>query len=57
MLRFGKSLVRVLLGAPLALAIPRLRAPWRVQRALVAWHLRGCPRGAGLAPPLAGGGA
>ena len=51
MLRFGKSLVRVLLGAPLALAVPRLRAPWRVQRALVAWHLRGCPHGAGLAPP------
>ena len=57
MLRFGKSLVRVLVGAPLALASPRRRERWVVQRALLAWHLRGCPRGAGLAPPLAGGGA
>jgi GT2 family glycosyltransferase len=55
MLRFGKSLVRVLLGAPLALASPRLRARWRVQRAVLAWHLRGCPAGVGLARLSSGG--
>jgi GT2 family glycosyltransferase len=48
MLRFAKSLARVLVGAPLALASRRLRARWRAERDLLGWHLRGCPAGAGL---------
>jgi GT2 family glycosyltransferase len=56
MLRFAKSLLRVVAGAPLALAAPRLRPRWRAQREILAWHLRGCPAGAGLAR-LGGGGA
>jgi hypothetical protein len=47
-LRFAKSLARVVGGAPLALAVPKLRSRWRVQRDVLAWHLRGCPSGAGL---------
>jgi GT2 family glycosyltransferase len=49
MLRFAKSLVRVAAGAPLALASPRRRPRWRVQRDVLAWHLRGCPADVGLA--------
>jgi hypothetical protein len=48
-LRFAKSLGRVVAGAPLALASRRLRARWRVEREVLAWRLRGCPAAAGLA--------
>ncbi len=48
-LRFAKSLARVVCGAPLALASPGRRPRWRVHRDVLAWHLRGCPPGAGLA--------
>lgn len=48
MLRFAKSLARVLAGAPLALVRSGGRPRWRVQRDLLIWHLRGCPSGAGL---------
>jgi len=48
MLRFAKSLARVVAGAPLALASPRLRPRWRVHRDVLAWHLRGCPSDVGL---------
>ncbi len=49
MLRFTKSLARVLAGAPFALASPRRRSRWRVHRDVLFWHLRGCPAGVGLA--------
>lgn len=49
MLRFAKSLARVVLGAPLALASRARRARWSVHRDVLAWHLRGCPRAVGLA--------
>lgn len=49
MLRFAKSLARVVAGAPLALASRSRRARWRVHRDVFAWHLRGCPAGVGLA--------
>jgi hypothetical protein len=49
MLRFTKSLARVLAGAPLALASRSVRSRWRVHRDVLVWHLRGCPAGVGLA--------
>ena len=49
MLRFTKSLARVLAGAPLALASRSGRSRWRVHRDVLVWHLRGCPAGVGLA--------
>jgi GT2 family glycosyltransferase len=49
MLRFAKTLARVVCGAPLSLVSSRLRSRWRVERDVLAWHLRGCPAGAGLA--------
>ena len=51
MLRFTKSLARVLAGAPLALASRSVRSRWRVHRDVLVWHLRGCPAGVGLAAP------
>ncbi len=56
MLRFAKSLARVVGGAPLALVRPELRPRWRVHRDVLAWHLRGCPSGVGLAGLRAGEG-
>ena len=47
-LRFAKATLRVLAGAPLAALSARRRLRWRSQRALLAWHLRDCPAGAGL---------
>jgi len=49
MLRLAKSLARVIAGAPLALGSRTLRSRWRVHRDVLAWHLRGCPAGVGLA--------
>ena len=47
--RFSKALFYVVTQAPLALWGGRGRARWRVHRAVLAWHLRGCPRTVGLA--------
>jgi hypothetical protein len=49
MTRFAKSWLRVLAGAPLALASRSARARWRVHRDVLWWHLHGCPSGVGLA--------
>jgi GT2 family glycosyltransferase len=51
MLRFTKSLARVVAGAPLALASPKGRSRWQVHRDVLLWHLRGCPVAVGLAAP------
>jgi GT2 family glycosyltransferase len=47
-IRAAKAGLRTLAGAPLALLLPRRRARWQSQRALLTWHLRGCPASAGL---------
>ena len=48
MLRFTKSLARVLAGAPLALASRCGRTRWRVHRDVFVWHPCRCPTGVGL---------
>lgn len=47
-LRLTKAVLRVAGGAPLAALSPRRRARWRSHRAVLGWHLRGCPADAGL---------
>ena len=47
--RLLKSLFYVVSQAPWALAGGRGRDRWRVHRAVLGWHLRGCPSAAGLA--------
>jgi len=48
-LRLLKSLFYVALLAPAAVFGDRGLARWKVHRAVLAWHLRGCPRAAGFA--------
>lgn len=50
MQRVVKGAVGVVLGAPLACFSERQRRRWRERAGLLAWHLRGCPEGEGLAP-------
>ncbi len=48
-LRFAKALLYTLALAPLALVSRDGRERWTSGAAVLAWHLRGCPAGAGLA--------
>jgi hypothetical protein len=54
-LRFVKTLLHLVVMAPVALFSPRARSRWGQRAQVLAWHLKGCPRGAGLArtPPPA----
>ena len=47
-LRLAKLVLALAALAPLALVLPRERARWRERAAILAWHLRGCPRSWGL---------
>lgn len=49
MLRTLKALFYAITQAPLALADGRRRARWMSHRDVLLWHLRGCPKGMGLA--------
>jgi GT2 family glycosyltransferase len=54
-LRLLKSLFYVVTQAPLALFGGRGLARWRVNRDVLVWHLRGCPRAVGFAKAGAAG--
>lgn len=47
--RLAKLVLALLVLAPLAVFLPRQRERWRERAAILAWHLRGCPRSWGLA--------
>jgi hypothetical protein len=47
-LRLAKSGFYVATQAPLAALFPPHRPRWRAHRAVLAWHLRGCPAAVGL---------
>jgi GT2 family glycosyltransferase len=46
--RLARLLLALVALAPLALVLPRERARWRERAAILAWHVRGCPRSWGL---------
>jgi GT2 family glycosyltransferase len=47
--RIAKLVLALLALAPLALVLRGQRERWRERAAILAWHLRGCPRSWGLA--------
>ncbi len=47
-LRLAKSAFYLATQAPLAALLPGHRPRWRAHRAVLAWHLRGCPAAVGL---------
>ncbi len=53
-LRFAKSAFYALVLLPGALVSRSGRERWRSRSAVLWWHLRGCPAGAGLAPSPGG---
>jgi GT2 family glycosyltransferase len=55
-LRFSKSLFYAFVLLPGALLSHSGRERWRSRTAVLWWHLRGCPAGAGLAPVTVRGG-
>jgi len=48
--RVAKSVLHVVVGAPAAVVSRKGRERWRARWRVLAWHLVGCPEGAGLAP-------
>ncbi len=49
-IRFAKSVLHVVVGAPGALFSERGRERWRARWRVLSWHLRGGPEGWGMAP-------